>query len=131
MGYKAVPNAVFLDEAGVVRYAMRGFDIRKQDCARLVDEFARGGVHTDSHDPSLTGGDSHDPEAMEHYRHGVCLYRRGQFQEALREWRKGVVRQPDNYIIRKQVWAVEHPERFYGDEVDYDWQRQQRALEEL
>ena len=40
-------------------------------------------------------------------------------------WRKGVELEPDNYIIRKQNWAVENPDRFYEDKVDFDWQREQ------
>jgi hypothetical protein len=33
---------------------------------------------------------------------------------------------PDNLVILKQIWAVEHPERFYAsDKVDYAWQREQ------
>ena len=32
---------------------------------------------------------------------------------------------PDNFIIRKQIWAVEHPEKFYQGEIDYDWQQEQ------
>ena len=34
---------------------------------------------------------------------------------------------PNNYLIRKQIWAVEHPERFYKGDVDYSWQKEQMA----
>jgi len=45
---------------------------------------------------------------------------------ALLKWREGVALEPDNYLIRKQIWAVEHPEKFYSsDAVDSDWQREQ------
>ena len=40
-------------------------------------------------------------------------------------WRRGVALQPDNYIIRKQIWAVENPDRFYQGQVDYAWQKEQ------
>ncbi len=33
--------------------------------------------------------------------------------------------EPDNFIIRKQLWAIEHPENFYDGDVDYAWQREQ------
>lgn len=31
---------------------------------------------------------------------------------------------PDNWIIRKQIWAIEHPEQFYPA-INADWQKQQ------
>ena len=31
-------------------------------------------------------------------------------------------------MIRKQIWAVEHPERFYPA-IDWDWQKEQLARE--
>ena len=35
--------------------------------------------------------------------------------------------EPDNYIIRKQIWAVQNPDRFYSGDVDYAWQKEQMA----
>jgi hypothetical protein len=40
-------------------------------------------------------------------------------------WREGVAIEPDNFNIRKQIWAIEHPDKFYDDKVDYAWQREQ------
>ena len=40
---------------------------------------------------------------------------------------RGLELNPDNYLIRKQIWAVENPERFYEGDVDYNWQREQTA----
>ena len=45
--------------------------------------------------------------------------------EAVAAWRRGVAVQPDNYVIRKQIWAVENPDRFYQGSVDYAWQKEQ------
>ena len=36
---------------------------------------------------------------------------------------------PSNWIIHKQIWAVENPDKFYEGNVDYNWQRQQLAVE--
>ena len=33
---------------------------------------------------------------------------------------------PDNLQLRKQRWALRHPERFYTGEIDFDWQAEQR-----
>ena len=65
------------------------------------------------------------PEALEHFRRGLVLYQAGSIGEAMAAWRDGVAIEPDNFNIRKQIWAVEHPEKFYGDKVDYEWQRKQ------
>ena len=40
-------------------------------------------------------------------------------------WRQAVALEPDNYVVRKQIWAVEHLDKFYQGDVDYDWQREQ------
>ena len=55
------------------------------------------------------------------------FYESGSIVEALARWRQGLKLNPDNYLIRKQIWAVENPERFYEGDVDYNWQREQFA----
>ena len=58
---------------------------------------------------------------------GLELYNQGRIEEALAEWRKGMKLEPDNWVIRKQIWAVENPDKFYFGDVDYDWQKEQIA----
>jgi tetratricopeptide (TPR) repeat protein len=67
------------------------------------------------------------PEALEFYDRGLALYRQGRVQEAVALWRRVIDIEPDNFIVRKQVWAVEHPEKFYDGAVDFAWQREQMA----
>ena len=74
----------------------------------------------------MVGGlDAEHSEANAIFRDGLEHYRVGRVREALALWRQGLELDPDNYLIRKQVWAVENPERFYQGDVDYDWQRDQ------
>ncbi len=54
----------------------------------------------------------------------------GRTEAAMTEWRRALALDPGNWIIHKQIWAVEHPEAFYEGAVDYDWQKQQRRREE-
>ncbi len=127
-GFKVVPNGVFLDEAGIIRYTkFGGFDIRQPAYARLAEQFATSqslaALEAQAEEPDRF----RSPQALEHFRQGLALYRQGKVAEALTEWRKGVALEPDNYIIRKQIWAVEHPERFYRDTIDFEWQREQMA----
>ena len=46
-------------------------------------------------------------------------------QRPLFWWKKGRDLEPDNWVVRKQIWAVEHPERFYDGDVDSAWQKEQ------
>jgi len=45
------------------------------------------------------------------------------------EWRKALALDPGNWIIHKQIWAVEHPEAFYEGAVDYGWQKKELERE--
>ena len=126
-GFKAVPNGLLVDEDGVLRYReFGGFDIRKADTADLLDRWARGerlGPPA-SGDEETTRVRDH-ARSMKHFQEGLELYRAGRVPEAMASWREGVGISPENWVIRKQIWAVEHPDRFYDGRVDYDWQREQ------
>jgi len=90
-----------------------------------VDEFASSGGLGGAQSPSADVLDDSHAKANAHFRAGEKLYREGETDEAVAEWRKAVALEPDNYIIRKQIWAVQNPERFYSGNVDYDWQAEQ------
>jgi hypothetical protein len=127
-GFRVVPNAVFVNEAGVIQYAKFGdFDIRKPADRHLAEQFATAEqVLVTPKEPVVGGFGS--AEARTHFNHGLTLLHRGDRKQALAEWRKGLAYEPDNWIIRKQIWAIEHPDKFYRGEVDFDWQREQIAL---
>jgi hypothetical protein len=61
-------------------------------------------------------------------RRGLGLLRQGDRAGAAAAWREALRADPDNYVIRKQIWAVEHPERFYPT-IDWAWQKTQLARE--
>jgi hypothetical protein len=52
----------------------------------------------------------------------------GDQEGALAAWRAALAADPDNYVVRKQIWVVEHPERFYPT-IDWTWQKAQLARE--
>ena len=128
LGFKAVPNALLIDEAGLLNYQKYGgFDIRKQEYAELAEGWAQGASPqwlAEHMQEDAMGGPNH-MEAIEHFQRGVDLYKEGDTAGALSAWKMGRDLEPDNWVIRKQIWAVEHPERFYEGEVDYGWQREQ------
>ena len=125
-GFKAVPNGFLIDESGTVVYKkLGGFDIRRSETASVVENWvADNADSTDAAASDDSLGPEHS-EAVKHFQDGWEMYHQGNRDGALAEWRKGVVLEPDNWIIRKQIWAAEHPDKFYDGPVDFDWQKEQ------
>jgi tetratricopeptide (TPR) repeat protein len=122
-GFTAVPNAFVVGADGRVRYARYGFSIeRDPDRSELLAALAGEEVHaaTSASPPNL--------EANRIFGEGRKALERGEREEALRLWRRALELDPDNWIVRKQVWAVEHPELFYP-KIDTDWQKEQLQRE--
>ncbi|MEW5883881.1 MAG: tetratricopeptide repeat protein [Armatimonadota bacterium] len=59
---------------------------------------------------------------------GSCLLALDRKTEALGQLRKALALDRENYVIRKQIWMIEHPEKFFP-EIDWAWQREQLAKE--
>ena len=128
-GFKAIPNGYLIDESGVVRYKrLGGFDVRRADTARIVERWCAGrSLDEDAEQSAESAGGNDRVHAL--FRRGQELYRQGSVAEALERWREAAALEPANWIVRKQLWAVEHPERFYDGPVDFDWQKRQIARE--
>ena len=61
---------------------------------------------------------------------GLLLLEHGQKDAGLAKLKQARDVEPDNWRIRKQIWAIEHPEKFYTSESpDYDWQNEQLKKE--
>ena len=68
-------------------------------------------------------------EANARFQLGLTLLEVGKKAEAMAEWRKALKLDPKNWIIHKQIWAVENPDKFYDGNVDYGWQKAQLEAE--
>ena len=124
-GFKAVPNGFLIDELGILKYKrLGGFDIRRNEFLAVVDHWAdaTGELLSETTDPDLSPDHA---KANELFRQGTVLQKQGLHAEAVALWRRGAELEPDNWIIRKQIWAAEHPDKFYDAEVDFDWQKEQ------
>ena len=64
-----------------------------------------------------------------HFGRGTALARLGRADEAVAAWKRALVLDPSNFVVRKQIWAHRHPERFWP-EIDFDWQRDEMAREQ-
>jgi tetratricopeptide (TPR) repeat protein len=64
------------------------------------------------------------------FTHGLVLLRQGQTNAALAQFHRARGLDAGNWRIRKQIWALEHPEKFYGTNgIDWGWQKEQIARE--
>ena len=127
-GFKAVPNGFLIDEQGIVRFSqLGGFDIGQPETAEVLEQWLSGQTHKSAGVGSKPVLGAEHSEANAFFREGQELYRAGKVGEALARWRQGMQLNPNNYLIRKQIWAVENPERFYKGDVDYSWQKEQMA----
>ena len=124
--FSAVPNAFLIDEAGTIRYAgYGGFSIgrdpgRGELLAALAGEETAPAASSPAAAPN--------PEANRFFEEGTRALGRGEREAALGLWREARDLDPDNWIIRKQIWSVEHPELFYP-RIDKDWQTEQLKRE--
>ena len=119
-GYKAIPNGVLVDENGVLQYQKYGgFNIKNDEAKELVMSFFRDG------DTSGDAGEAGEGPASDHFERGLALYQQGDVEGARAVWRDGIEHDPLNWNMRKQLWAIENPDKFYDGAVDYGWQKEQ------
>ena len=61
---------------------------------------------------------------------GLVLLQQGRKDAALNKFKQARDLDPDNWRIRKQIWAIENPDKFYsGKSPDYGWQSEQLKKE--
>lgn len=123
LGFKAIPNGILISPQGRLDARVAGgFDVRKPEIKAMVE----GWLATD--DVRVTADEAErewSDEALRLFREAGAALRRGERGQAIVLLRQAYPLEPDNLVIRKQLWAIEHPERFYRGEVDYEWQREQ------
>ena len=127
-GFKAVPNGLLIDDTGTLNYQKYGgFDIRRPEFREIVETWIEGASPewlASRMKEDVMGGPDHQ-EAIRLFQAGVNYYNQGKLEQSLAEWGRARDLEPDNWVIRKQIWAVQNPEKFYGVQVDSNWQRQQ------
>jgi hypothetical protein len=124
LGFGIVPSGFFVDAAAVVRYRhVADFDVADPRVRWNLERFLVG----EATEPP--GEDQRmEPTALERFAEGVEHYAAGREAEALAVWRAALELDPDNFVIRSQIWAVEHPEHFWPA-VDREWQEFQLLKE--
>jgi tetratricopeptide (TPR) repeat protein len=69
-------------------------------------------------------------EADVYFIWGTLLLQQNQKTAALTKLKQARDLAPNNWRIRKQIWALEHPDKFYNNaSPDFNWQKEQLARE--
>ena len=124
LGFGVVPSGFFVGADGVVRYRQTNdFDLGDPRVRSNLDRFLAG---RETEQPSEE--ERMEPRALELFARGVALWDAGHAAAALATWRDALSLDPDNFLIRSQIWVAEHPERFYPS-VDREWQELQLVKE--
>ena len=130
--FKAVPNGIFVDEHGIIRYAKYGgFSIDRPEDRETIRQLLDGEPvqHAATPDQAPYQLSQVERELVEtRLRRGSELLAQGNQDAALVEWQRALELDPQNFVIRKQIWAVKYPERFHPT-IDWDWQRDQLQRE--
>ncbi|NKB69918.1 MAG: tetratricopeptide repeat protein [Candidatus Latescibacteria bacterium] len=137
-GLKYVPVAILLDEAGRLVRPVASCNIDDEEFRRQLQDWAVSGqvpqAWMEAEDPGAAAILNEDEaEADARFQLALVLLQRGKREEALAQLRQAVRLDPQNWLIRKQMWAIEAPQAFYEGAVDYGWQKAQmeREKEEL
>jgi tetratricopeptide (TPR) repeat protein len=173
--FDVVPNGLFVDEFGVLRFIhIGGFDIRRPEVGPQVDALLSTDFSNAAEPPRLLSQEAADVEVLRvelvgdpnnaglHFALGDALLRDGRLadaeaalrraadldvtdwsarfalgtaqyqqdrtEEALASWKAALALDPPNFTVRKQIWMVEHPEKFYPT-IDFGWQKEQLERE--
>lgn len=142
LDYKIIPNGIFLDEHGRLVGKWIGFSVDRPECIEAVEAFRSGRLEPFERHPQgpvgqpgvapgpLTGAAALSPLERELYdtrvRFGAELLAAGKKEAAVTEWRKALLMDPDNFVLRKQIWRLQYPERF-DPEIDFEWQKERLA----
>jgi len=123
--FRAIPNGWVIDPNGVVRFRqLGGFDIRKAGTAETIMGVIEG--HTGT--PAAATPSAPSGQAARLFQEGVRLLNLGKKREALDAWFRAAETDPQNFLVRKQIWHLLYPERF-EPAIDTAWQKVQMERE--
>jgi tetratricopeptide (TPR) repeat protein len=130
---KAIPYGVMIDEFGRLVKGPFSINVEDKNTIVLLEKWLSDATYNEvlirEAAPPQKRDDPKVLEAEARFQLGIVLLEIGKKEEAMTEWRKALELDPNNWIIHKQLWAVENPDKFYSGNVDYGWQKQQLEAE--
>ncbi|MFT5366976.1 MAG: tetratricopeptide (TPR) repeat protein [Candidatus Latescibacterota bacterium] len=131
---KFVPVGILLDEEGKLARAVGSVNIDNDDFRKELTGWVSTGaipkawIDADTQEkPHALTADEQEADAR--FQLAIVLLENGKKEGAISELQKAFQLDPQNWLIRKQLWAIETPEAFYSGNVDYGWQKAQMARE--
>ena len=131
-GLKYVPVGILIDEGGHLVRAVKSVNIDDDAFRSELTEW----VKTDrvpevwlERGAELREMTPEEAEADARFQLGVVLLKNGKREQAIDEFKAAMLLDPENWLIRKQLWAIQTPSAFYDGAVDYGWQKEQMAKE--
>jgi hypothetical protein len=121
--FGVVPTGIFVDDGAIAYRHPDDFEAGDPRVRAALDAFLRGEPV-----PEHVGEERMHPASLQRFADGVAAHARGDVAGALALWREALEIDPANFLIRSQIWALEHPERFWPT-VDREWQEQQLLRE--
>lgn len=127
LGLAAVPYVLAVEDGRLVQ-PVTAIDVRKDAHADAVRDWALGRAERIELPPMPDRPGSRDTEQAAAW---LAVARSaiddGRLEDAAAALERGFELDPDNWVIRKQRWALQEPDRFYAGDIDLDWQAEQQA----
>jgi len=130
--YKLIPNGIFLDEAGIIRYRkFGGFNAENPGDVAAIQRLIDGEIEQldlDSTESPYHLSEEERTLINARMREGAGRFAQGATAEAITAWTQALHLDPQNLTIRKQIWMATYPEKFHPT-IDFAWQQWQLARE--
>ena len=128
-GFKKIPNGYFIERDLSVSYSKTwGFDIRSSEIRNKVESWVKTSNNPEVQIESPVVEETNF-QAEPFMETGLRLYKEGNKEAAILQFREALNVDPENLTIRKQIWAMMNPDKFYGYEIDFGWQKRQFSVE--
>ncbi len=123
-GFNYVPLTLLVDEEGRLARGPTGTNIdRESDWKEIAGWLRTGSIDTSSK-PTKPAGFT-NPEAKLRFEAAAVAMTRQESDTALDLLEGALQLDSENWLIRKQIWAIQNPDRFYDGPIDFEWQKQQ------
>ncbi|MBM7570600.1 tetratricopeptide (TPR) repeat protein [Aquibacillus albus] len=132
-GFKIVPNGIFMDKEGTIRFIKQGFQVTNEEHVEAIRKLIFGEVEKVELDdqyytPIDIASDVEKQLAQTKFKLGMEYSNNGKKEEALKELDEALLLDSDNFLIRKQRWYIRYPEKF-SPTIDTEWQQKQLEKE--
>lgn len=123
-GFNYVPLTLLIDEEGRLGRGPTGTNIDKEsDWEEIAGWLRTGSINTSSKPTKAAGFTT--SEAKLRFEAAAVALAQQESDAALTLLERALQLDPKNWLIRKQIWAIQNPDRFYDGPIDFEWQKQQ------